>query len=155
MTQSQAAVEAVFAQETDAVFVTLLTIEHSSIEPIRVCLDGQQVVSNGQTFEPFPFEIRLPKRNGQEMPRVTLRIDNVDQQIIQALRAIDTPPQVTAEVVLTESPDTREAGPYDMTLRSARAPNASEILGELAFEDVLNQPWPAASFTPNNFPGLF
>jgi hypothetical protein len=156
MPLSQPGIDAVFAQETDEAFVVLLTVAHAAIDPpVRVCLNGAQIVSNGNTFVPYPFDIRLPRRNGKEMPTVTLRIDNVDRSIVAALRAIDSPATVTVEVVLADSPDVREAGPYVMTLRSARTPNPAEIFGELAYEDVLNEAWPAPTFTPNNFPGLF
>lgn len=155
MSVSANALAASFAPETDEVWVALLLIEHAAITPIRVCDNMEDVVSNGQTYVAYPFDIRLPGSNAREMPKVTLTIDNVDRTIVETLRAVATPATVTLSIVLASSPDTIEAGPYRMTLRSARTPNPAQVQGELAYEDVLNQPFPAASFTPNLFPGLF
>ena len=64
------------------------------------------------------------------------------------------PLAVALEVVLAASPDTVEAGPFNMTLVSAEY-DAFVVTGELAFEDVLNEPFPGHSYIPSEYPGLF
>ena len=152
---SQAAKQAVNAQETDEVFLLLLTLDHADLaQPIRVVNNTENVVSRGDTYVAYPFEIALPDEDPESVARVTLRIDNVDRQIVQSLRAIQAPLSVALEVVMASAPDTVEAGPFNMTLVAAEY-DALTITGELAFEDVLNEPFPGASYIPSEYPGLF
>jgi hypothetical protein len=88
------------------------------------------------------------------MPNVTLSIDNVDRQIVNAVRALTGPPTVTVSVVLASSPNTIEAGPYQMTLRDASY-DSLVVSGTLSVEDMMNEPYPVDLMTPANFPGLF
>ncbi len=154
-TLSQAARQAVNAQETDEVFLLLLTLDHEDLAvPIRVVNNTEDVVSRGDTFIAYPFEIALPDEDPDSVARVTLRIDNVDREIVKNLRAISSPLSVGLEVVMAASPDTVEAGPFNMTLVSAEY-DALTVTGELAFEDVLNEPFPGHSYVPSEYPGLF
>ena len=154
-TLSQAARQAVNAQETDEVFLLLLTLDHEDLaEPIRVVNNTEDVVSRSDTYIAYPFEIALPDEDPESVARVTLRIDNVDREIVKSLRAISSPLSVGLEVVMAASPDTVEAGPFNMTLVSAEY-DALTVTGDLAFEDVLNEPFPGASYVPSEYPGLF
>lgn len=152
---SLAARQAVNAQETDEVFLLLLTLDHEDIaEPIRVVNNTEDVVSRGDTYIAYPFEITLPDEDPESVARVTLRIDNVDREIVRSLRGISSPLLVGLEVVMAASPDVVEAGPFNMTLVSAEY-DALTVTGELAFEDVLNEPFPGHAYVPSEYPGLF
>jgi len=154
-TLSLAARKAVNAQETDEVFLLLLTLDHEDItEPIRVVNNTVDIVSQGETYIAYPFEIALPDEDAESVARVTLRIDNVDRKIVKSLRSISSPLSVGLEVVMAASPDTVEAGPFNMTLVSAEY-DALTVTGELAFEDVLNEPFPGHAYVPSDYPGLF
>ena len=154
-TLSQAARRAVNAQETDKVFLLLLSLDHEDLaEPVRVVNNTQDVASRGDTYIAYPFEIALPDEDPDSVVRVTLRIDNVDREIVKNLRAISSPLSVGLEVIMAASPDTVEAGPFNMTLVSAEY-DALTVTGELAFEDVLNEPFPGHSYVPSEYPGLF
>ena len=78
----------------------------------------------------------------------------MDREIVKSLRAIQAPLSVALEVVMASSPDTVEAGPFNMTLVAAEY-DALTVAGELAFEDVLNEPFPGHSYIPSEYPGLF
>jgi hypothetical protein len=152
---SIAARQAVNAQETNEVFLLLLTLDHEDLaEPIRVVNNTEDIVSRGMTFVAYPFEIALPDEDPESVARVTLRIDNVDREIVRSLRALQAPLSVSLEVVLASSPDVVEAGPFNLTLVAAEY-DALTITGELAFEDVLNEPFPGHSYVPSEYPGLF
>ena len=154
-TLSLAARKAVNAQETDEVFLLLLTLDHEDItEPVRVVNNTVDIVSQGETYIAYPFEIALPDEDAESVARVTLRIDNVDREIVKSLRSISSPLSVGLEVVMAASPDTVEAGPFNMTLVSAEY-DALTVTGELAFEDVLNEPFPGHAYVPSDYPGLF
>ncbi len=143
------------AQETDEIWLVLLTISAPGLAaPIRVVNDRENLTSRGNLFVAFPFEIDLPGDSAEEVQRVTLRIDNVDRQIVAALRLVQTPPTVTLEVVRRAEPDLVEAGPFVLSLAEARY-DALTVEGELVFEDVLNAAFPADTYNPADYPGLF
>ena len=146
--------EAICSQETDQVFLLLLTINHSNLsEPMRVVHDRVSHDSRGNTYKPFPFQVQLPDQTQDEIPRVELTIDNVDRQITETLRSIRTAPDVTVEAVLASDPDTVESGPYEYQLTDVNI-NDITVSGQLDVEDLMNQSFPAHTFSPTDFPGL-
>ncbi len=61
MALSDALKQAAFLQDTDEVFLALLTIAHADISPsIRVVNNTENITSNGNLFTAFPFDIQLP-----------------------------------------------------------------------------------------------
>jgi len=147
--------QAVNAAETEEVFLVLLTITVAgSAQPIRVVNDHANLVSRGQTFAGFPFEIELPGETEDSVPTVRLRIDAVDRSVIAAIRAASGDVDASIEVVRAAAPDTVEAGPFRLRLTRCDY-DALVIEGELASEDVLNEPFPAGQYIPADYPGLF
>lgn len=156
-----------YSQETEEVFVLLLEIsnEDDPSQPIRVALDsddldskltvdGSDTYSSAVTFVGGFFGIELPEEAGDNISSVRISIDNVDRAIVQAIRNASEPPDVRMWVVLRSSPDVVEVGPYFLTLEGAEY-NASNVTGELTFEDVTDRRFPADEFTPYLTPGLF
>ena len=154
-TLSAAATQGVNAQQTAEIYLIILEIDHDDIaSPIRVVNNTEDVVSNGDTYVGYPFEIALPPDTDQGLVNASLRIDNVDRQIVDALRVVSTPPTVAISVILSSSPDTLEAGPFNMTVEAADY-DALTVTFTLAFENILNEPFPALRFDPPSYPGLF
>lgn len=152
---SAAAKKAIFSQETSEVFLPIITIQNVGIGlPLRFVANSQDIVSRGNTYLACPFQLALPDDADQAPPRVNLTIDNVALEITEAIRALVTAPLLALEVILASSPDTIEAGPFNFTIRSAQY-DATAVTAELVFEDVLNEPFPSATYIPKNFPGLF
>jgi len=152
---SNPAKQGVFAQETEQVFLPLVTITHPDLaEPIRVVRNTEDIVSRGQEFVALGFDLTLPDDSEDSVPAMKLEIDNVDRRIVEAIRTITSPAQVTTEVVLASQPDTVEAAFEGYTLRDTEY-DALRVTGTLALEDVLNEPFPSGTFTPNLFPGMF
>lgn len=154
---SSVAKGAIFAQQTGEAFVVLLELEHQHFAgTIRVCSNDRPVTSNGYEYLPFPFEIVLPDDAEVETPRVTLRIDGVDRRIVSELRRVvsGSPVTVRLYVVVASTPDVREVGPMEFSLRDVEY-TAATIEGTLLYEDMLNEPYPKDAFTPSWFPGLF
>ena len=147
--------QAAYAQETDQVFLVILEINHASLaEPIRVVNNYENITSNGNLYVGCPFDIELPGDFEDALPSVTLTVCNVDRQIVEAVRSVTGPPTISIAVVLASSPDSIEAGPFVMTLRTASY-NSLIVSGTIMPEDVLNEAYPGEYFTPGNFPGLF
>lgn len=154
-TVSSSFLRAVFARETDEVFLTLLKIEHPNLnDAIRVVNNDQNITSNNEVYVAFSFEVELPGEAEDSLPVPRLSIDNVDRVIVESIRAIDTPPTVTMSVIMASSPDVIEAGPYVMTMRNVEY-NSLTVSGTLHGEDILNEAYPGHLFTPGMFPGLF
>lgn len=143
------------AGQTAEVISLLLTLTHPSfVAPIRVTDNGEDLVAGGQTYQQFPFQIDLPG-DSENTPAVRLSIDGIDRRIIQAIRETDGEPiSVELSVVLAATPEVIESGPYLFKLRNVTF-DASTVQGELRYEDIMNEPFPADSFSPSRFPGCF
>lgn len=147
--------QALNASQTDDVFLILLTISHASLSPsIRVSSDAVDTISNSNTFVAFPFDLSLPDDTDSASPRARLSIDNVDRQIVTAIRSISTAPSVLIQIVRAEAPNTIEASFADFKLTNISY-DAHVVSGDLTVEDFTSEPFPAGKFTPSLFPGLF
>jgi hypothetical protein len=58
------------------------------------------------------------------------------------------------EIVLASDPDTVEAKFVDFKLTNVTY-DAHVVQGDLTIEDFTAEPFPAASFSPSLFPGIF
>ena len=147
---------AVYAQQTDEVFHILLEIAHADMSAtLRFVNNTADVTSNSDVYTAFPFTIDFPPADGEDrLPSVQLVIDNIDRSIIAELRDLDSAPTIDVSVVLASDPDTVECGPLSFSLKSIDY-DAQVITAELGFEDILNEPFPAGTFTPTDFAGLF
>jgi hypothetical protein len=153
--------QAAFAQETGEAFVALLIIDHPTLDaPLRFVNNMEDVYSTvGGVAEPqqyfgCPFTVNLPEERDDQLPTVTLSIDNVDQAIVAAIRGLTGAPTLTLYIVLASSPNVIEAGPFVFQLTRAQY-TAETVSGQLSFPDVLNEPFPWRAFTPNDWPGVF
>jgi hypothetical protein len=90
----------------------------------------------------------------ETLPGTTLQIQNVDREIVDIVRTLTKPPDITISVVLASAPDTVLRGPYTLKLRNVTW-DALYVSGSLMIEDVLNEPVPGESMTPELFPGIF
>lgn len=152
---SSNAIVAAFSQETDKVYLVILKIDHANLSsPIYVVNNTENVTSNGDEYIAFPFKIEMPGDTSEEVVKVRLSISNVDRSIVQAVRTCTSRPSVDLSVVLYDSPNTIEAGPFSFSLVGASW-DELVVSGELSYEDILNEPYPGDRFSPAEYPGLF
>lgn len=153
---SATALQAVMAQNTAEVFLSLLRIEHPDLaEPVLLVYDSQVLVRSDGTYMPYPFQILLPEQSDTQVPTVTLTVDNASLEVNNQIRSLVGPPKVTFMVVLASSPEVVEAGPFEMSLLSAVV-NAGSISGTLGQEmDIFGQQVPGPMYLPSNSAGLF
>lgn len=153
MTISEDLKQDAFSPESNLPLV-LLEIDHDDLAaPILVVNDKVNVTSNGTEYVAYPFEIFLPESTDSGPPKARLRIDNVSREIIQAIRTITGPPDVTIKVIRREAPDVVEAEFTGMKLR--RIPyDVLSIEGDLEFEDLTREPFPALTMNPSNYRGI-
>lgn len=151
---SSAARQALFAQQTGEAIIILLTLTEASLPaPIRVCTAGEDVVSNGETYQAFPFEITMPDDTDEAPPTVRLTIDAVDRRIIEAVRAAEGAIAVQMQIVFSSDLDQVEVMLGEFKLTEVEY-SALSVEGTLSFEDILSEPYPADTFTPAKFPGM-
>ena len=156
MTQvSLKALQGMFAEQTDEVFLLCLTVDHPTLTtPLLFVNNAVDLVRTAGTFIAFPFQINLPDQTDQQMPQVTLVIDNVDRSIGQQVRTLTSPPTITLEVVLASTPDTVEAGPFVFTAFSAQY-DATTVSFTLSYEAIMDDPANKWTLTPAIAPGAF
>lgn len=161
---SNAAKAAVYAQNTDECFITLVTINHASFsEPVRVASDPYEilpdagvrgVVSRGNEFIFLPFDIELPAQDDTGVARARISVDNVDRQIVAAVRTATSALSITIEIVLASDVDTPEVSVEDFRLDRVTY-DAFTVSGDISVEFFDLEPFPSRRFTPSDFPGLF
>jgi hypothetical protein len=152
---SSTALAAINAQSTGEAIIILLTLYHPDLEqPITVCNDAVDIVSNGITYQHFPFDITLADEKPDTPPQARLTISNVDREVIRAVRSVRGRLSVDVAAVLASQPDTIEAGVYTFVLVNIDA-DVSTVTGTLVYEDLFSEPCPGDDITPTTFPGVF
>lgn len=147
--------QALYAAETGEAFLILLTLNHADLSvPIRVTSDAVTTESRGNSFVPFPFDLVLPDDQENRSPRARLMIDNIDRQVVSAVRALSSAPTALIEIVRAAAPDIVEAQFVDFRLTNVSY-DVHRVEGNLTIEDFTAEPFPAATFSPSLFPGLF
>jgi hypothetical protein len=64
------------------------------------------------------------------------------------------PPKIKLELVLSKTPDILEASHDDLFINNFQY-NATQVSAGLSAVELDREPFPAFSFTPQFFPGLF
>lgn len=146
---------ALYAESTTEVVLLLLTIAHPNlVTPIRVVNNLEPITSQGYTWAAFPFEVSLPVEDAEQIPVMTLRIDNVDRQIVTAVRNLQGAPDITLDIVVASQPDVVECTFVGFKLKNVSYDNLV-VEGEMRLEEILSEPFPQHRMTPHWFSGLF
>lgn len=153
------AIKAFFGLEIDDAVLVLATIDHPMIATIRVVNNQPQpdgrgdIISRGETFQAFPFNIALPNNN-DEQPRAQLQIANVDRRLSESLENLDSSPSIAFEVICASRPD-------DVLMRFARFElanvnwDAVKVEGDLLQASFASEPYGYVRVIPSLFPALF
>ena len=166
MTVSNTFKQAAYAQETDEVFVILLTLDSDELEePIRLCSDpvgplpalGDDIYgveSNGDTYIFVPFDVWLPRDDKSGTISAKISIENVDRRIVGTARSVTKPVNVKIQGILASDPDNIEVE-FDHFELSNVNYDVMSVEGDLTLNYWGLEPFPSHCFTPANFPGLF
>ena len=152
-------VQSAFDEATDAIWVTLVTLSHPQItemfgDDLRVVDNYENVVSRNLEYAGFPVEIILPKDTESGPPQARMTISNVSQEVVARARLVDSPINVKFEVVNALNPDVVEASYTGFVLRKMSG-DVLSLTGTLALDDLTIEPYPADSFVPAYFQGIF
>lgn len=158
MTVSQAALQQMLAENTGAVLLDLLTVDHSSMSsPERFVRDVVSLTYGGNTYNPASFSITQPEDSETNtQPRAKLRLDNVDRRLIATIRSVSDSPEFTLETVLELADGTIQPVIAARTYETAEFTYDQHVIeGQLGYEDLLNMPATKDRFDPVTAPGLF
>ena len=160
---------AAYAQETGRVPIALITLSHPSLaDDIRISTDPTQrieefttdldvvygTISNGLTYLFLPVRIKLPDETEEGPGDMTLEIDNIHRAYIEAIRSVFTPITCQVDIVMDNALDTIDASWPEFNLTQIKY-NDTIITGTLTIETLVTEPYPAHSFIPSYFPGIF
>ena len=154
-TLSPLAISSSLARETGEVFLILLEISHSSlIKPHYLVNNTENIVSGGNTYTAYPFDIQLQDENDESLGTVKLIIDNVDRSLVALIRQMSEPPSFVIKLVLSSQPDIVEITISDLKLRECSY-NRYTIEGELYSDDILSTRFPESTIDATQYLGLF
>jgi hypothetical protein len=142
------------ATSSPVAWLFLLTIEAKDKPPLYLVNNNEIFVSNGVEYQPFPFALKLPDDTGERLPRITLAISNISNEIIEAIRSQSTPPTLTIELVSSAYPDIVEKRLDFLTLRNVSY-DATTITADLEVINVMSSGFPSEVYDPVHYPALF
>lgn len=157
--------KSVYAEETGEIWVFLVTINHEDLaEPMLFSSDPTErlsddplqygTVSRGNAYAYLPMTVTLPDDSDGTAPTIKLGLDNTLRDTVPLLRSVTTPPSVTVEMVLASAPDTVEADFPAFDLVDATY-DSGQVTADLTIDALSTEPYPADTFTPSGFGGLF
>lgn len=152
MTLSVDGLQAALAEWTEVIFLECLTFEHTDLSaPIRLVNNTEDLVRTAGTFTAFPLVATLYEQSDEAIGSAKITASNVDQRLIEELRAISEPkPEVTYELVTAAEPNTIEHGPIKFKILGFVA-DAASLSFTLSFSlDFLNEGFPKGLFSPGN-----
>ena len=146
--------EALYAENTDLAFIELMTINHPDLDAqIRVVNGNDEVVSNGNTYQPFPFQMQLPDDDGERLGTATLELRNVDLIFSRTVRQITSPPTMDFQLIMSNDLDDVQMEYVGLTTQSVDY-NANTIRFYLSYEDILNLSYPYQTYNKVNFTNI-
>lgn len=155
-TFSQPAYVSLMSRITDEVWLAFLDI-HIDAETYYVVANSKvPVVSNGQEYTPYPFDVLLPTESTESIEQVQITIDNVDRMFVDALRAAVSPLNFTLRFALASQPDVIELELANLESQLVDF-DARKITATLSIADVWNAKFPSVGpiYDPSQCPGLF
>ena len=146
--------EAMASQETGEVLVVLLTINHPNLtQPIRVCSDSVETLSQSRTFIPYPFTFKAPDEAENGPTPARLIIDNVGEIIAESIQLLDSPASVDVEFVLASSPNHIQIAWPTFELTNVEGDELT-ISGDLTIPGLMTEPV-GGTIDPAGYPALF
>lgn len=155
---------AVNAQQTEEVFIILLTIDHPDFtDPIRLANDPFQdlpvagvpgVESRGEEYVYLPFTISLPSQDDTGIGKASLSIDNISRELLAAVKTTTSDVSLIIEVVLSSDVDNVEISSPNFKLERIKY-DALTITADVSLDYFELEPYPSGRFTPSDWPGIF
>lgn len=143
-----------FAQESNEVLLTLVTLSHPNFGEIHLVNNTVDITSRGQVYTAFPMSVRYPVDDGESARDFQLEMDNVSLAVISQLRGVTDFINVTIELILASMPDTVQVSQSELQILTLQY-NKSRITAKVVLDNFLNTAMTSEKYGPTNFPGLF
>ena len=154
-TLSSGTLEALLAPQTEQLFFVIVEIDHTDLgSPLRIVNNTEAVVSNGDTYQPLAFKFTPPVEADGTIKSAAIVIDNVDRQLVEAMRTILTAADVTASLIRGATPNVIEAGPWAFKGREASF-TSKHVSLSLVPDNPMRRTVSIVSYKNINFPGLY
>ena len=132
----------------------LIKIYHEEMsEPLYLTDNNEDLTYDGITYKHAYFKINLPEVTKDSMGNASIEMGCVDQQIVNIVRSISTPPNIKFVAEYYENGEYSRLAGYDMIMSNVKW-DAKRLTADLTLDLVLNHEFPAGSFTPFNCPGV-
>jgi hypothetical protein len=141
--------------QSGAAWFYLIEITHPELPvPYRFVNNTEDIVALGVVWTRYEFRVTLAIDDGQTLPSAEVEFTNVDRVLIDVIRGLASAPSINLYAVLSMTPDVIEQSLTDMQLMDISY-DMQTISGRLVSGDLLNAPYPADSYDPAQFPGIF
>ncbi|MEC8919181.1 MAG: DUF1833 family protein [Pseudomonadota bacterium] len=147
-----------FAEHTASAMFALVTFySDDETRYVGVVNNLENVTHNGVEYIGLPFEFELPSNDDEQVPQLTMTIDNVDRALVDLVRSVTEAPPVIVEIIrVTQGGITAtELGPMDFSLLNADITAGSVSLQIGYTNDILNSPATGDIFNPGTAPAMF
>ena len=132
----------------------LIKIYHPEMaDPLYLTDNNEDLTYNGHVYKKAFFRINLPEVTKDSMGNATIEMGCVDQQIIEIIRSLTTPPNIKFVATYLEEGVYSDLAGYDMIMSNLNW-DAKSLTADLTLDLVLNYDFPSGSFTPFNCPGV-
>lgn len=134
----------------------LIEITHPDlVVPVRVVNNSVDVVSNGATFVACAFELTLPDDIEGQVPKATLSVDNVGQELTTWLEYSRGGQNAKCRLMFV-APSQPNVVEFDMTLdMTGMKIDNQKVSAQLGFVNTLGRFAVAKTFNPATAPGLW
>ena len=146
-----------YAESSSDGIIDLIEIDDGvAVEPFRYARNGVDVVHDGDTYRAVEFEILPPELRGDgSFVQSKLKIDAVDQEVVNLIRNATAPMSLVHMCVLLSDPDAITHGPWSYQIRGDMVWSAEVMEMSLTFEPTLQEAIPWKRLSPSRAPGLF
>ena len=147
-------VRAVYSRSVEPIAM-LLRLSAEGISDLYLTNWPDGLVSNGDTYEFFPFTLKWPGASQTEPTKsVKLQIFNRDRRITEAIRLAEGKPSFTIEVVRTVAPDVVEMALTGAEIEDVEIDDPN-VTGNISPRTFNTEAACSARYTFARTPGLF
>ncbi len=147
--------EAVYAEHASDALIFLLEIDHASLsETKRLANNTVSITRYGNVYTAAPFEAVMPAERAGGRGPARLKIENTSRDLLQTLRSISTPLQLTFDLVLGSNPESVGRRWTGLKLTELEW-DTKFMTGTLTGHRFQGVPYPYKRMTADRFPGLF
>lgn len=152
--------EAVYASQTDKIWLYLVEISSSEFTPVLgtdtlyFVQNNENIVHQSNTYIAVNFSVTSPIQEDGSIQDTSLTISAIDRTVVEAIRSINNAPDIKLFMVRTDDPDTVEVGPWDFKLRQVSY-DVKSITGTLMIDSPLDRKASTITVSPFTFPSAY